>query len=172
MLLHGDGLADATHAVEVDLGVRQPRPVGRLRRHVRLVDYAMHDGASARTWLAFETDADRGSIAAPAVPKQSLVMVERAGTPQPIVFETMHDVVELPADHIDDFAGSALTYSGDAVIWLQPTVYCGRATGYDVENLYDFTYALRVKKPGDVVAVVVKRNGQDLKVNITLEARR
>src|SRR5215831_6527588 len=44
--------------------------------------------------------------------------------------------------------------------------------GKPVQNLYDFTYALRAKKPGDVVGVVVKRNGQDVKVNVTLEARR
>ena len=48
-------------------------------------------------------------------------------------------------------------------------------TGFDgkpIENLYDFTYALQTKKPGDVVVVVVKRNGQEMKVNVTLEARR
>ena len=48
-------------------------------------------------------------------------------------------------------------------------------TGFDgksIQNLYDFTYALRGKKPGDVVAVVVKRNGQELKVDVTLEARK
>jgi hypothetical protein len=44
--------------------------------------------------------------------------------------------------------------------------------GKPIQNLYDFTYALRAKKPGDVVVVVVKRNGQDMKVNVTLEARR
>ena len=44
--------------------------------------------------------------------------------------------------------------------------------GKPVQNLYDFTYALRSKKVGDVVPVVVKRNGQDVKVNVTLEARR
>src|SRR6059036_298794 len=44
--------------------------------------------------------------------------------------------------------------------------------GKPVENLYDFTYALRSKKPGDVVSVVVKRNGQDIKASVTLEARR
>ena len=44
--------------------------------------------------------------------------------------------------------------------------------GKPIQNLYDFTYALRSKKPGDVVPVVVKRNGQDLKVDVTLEARR
>jgi hypothetical protein len=44
--------------------------------------------------------------------------------------------------------------------------------GKAIENLYDFTYALRAKKPGDVVVVVVKRGGQDVKVNVTLEARK
>ena len=44
--------------------------------------------------------------------------------------------------------------------------------GKPIQNLYDFTYALRAKKPGDVVVVVVKRNDQEVKANVTLEARR
>lgn len=44
--------------------------------------------------------------------------------------------------------------------------------GKSVQNLYDFTYALRTKKAGDVVLVVVKRNGGDVKATVTLEARR
>lgn len=44
--------------------------------------------------------------------------------------------------------------------------------GKPLQNLYDFTYALRGKKPGDVVVVVVKRNGEDVKASVTLEARR
>jgi hypothetical protein len=44
--------------------------------------------------------------------------------------------------------------------------------GKPIQNLYDFTYALGAKKVGDVVVVVVKRNGQDVKANVTLEARR
>jgi aminopeptidase YwaD len=44
--------------------------------------------------------------------------------------------------------------------------------GKPIENLYDFTYALRSKKAGDVVVVVVKRNGQDVKANVTLETRK
>jgi hypothetical protein len=44
--------------------------------------------------------------------------------------------------------------------------------GKPIQNLYDFTYALRAKKPSDVVAVTVKRGGQDVKVNVTLEARK
>lgn len=44
--------------------------------------------------------------------------------------------------------------------------------GKQVLTLNDFVYTLRQKKPGDVVAVVVKRNGEDVRVNVTLEARR
>jgi membrane-associated protease RseP (regulator of RpoE activity) len=44
--------------------------------------------------------------------------------------------------------------------------------GKAVENLYDFTFALRSKKPGDVVVVVVKRGDQEIKADVTLEARR
>jgi len=44
--------------------------------------------------------------------------------------------------------------------------------GKEILNLQDYAYALRTKKPGDVVAVLVKRGGQDVKVDVTLEARR
>ena len=41
-----------------------------------------------------------------------------------------------------------------------------------IENLNDFSYALSSKKPGDLVTVVVKRNGEDVKANVTLETRK
>src|SRR5437773_11900092 len=44
--------------------------------------------------------------------------------------------------------------------------------GKPIENLYDFTYALLSKKPGDVVSVVVKRDSQNVRVDVTLEASR
>jgi S1-C subfamily serine protease len=40
-----------------------------------------------------------------------------------------------------------------------------------IKNLYDLR-TLAAKKPGDVVAVVVKRGTQSIKVNVTLEARK
>jgi hypothetical protein len=43
--------------------------------------------------------------------------------------------------------------------------------GKPIQNLYDFTYALQGKKPGDVVVVVVKRGTEEIQANITLEAR-
>jgi S1-C subfamily serine protease len=44
--------------------------------------------------------------------------------------------------------------------------------GQPVRNLQEFTYALSTRKPGDVVVVVVRREGQTLRVNVTLEVRR
>jgi len=41
-----------------------------------------------------------------------------------------------------------------------------------INNLYDFTDALRRSKVGDVVDVTVLRNGQPLKVSVTLEQRK
>uniref|UniRef100_Q028V5 Peptidase M28 n=1 Tax=Solibacter usitatus (strain Ellin6076) TaxID=234267 RepID=Q028V5_SOLUE len=43
--------------------------------------------------------------------------------------------------------------------------------GKALQNLYDFTYALRGKKPGDQVKVKVLRNGQPLEVTATLSRR-
>ena len=43
--------------------------------------------------------------------------------------------------------------------------------GKPIQNLYDFTYALRGKKPGDEVTVKVMRNGKPLEVKVTLSRR-
>jgi hypothetical protein len=44
--------------------------------------------------------------------------------------------------------------------------------GKKVENLYDFTYALRTRKPGETVKVKVLRGEQPVEVSVTLERRR
>ena len=43
--------------------------------------------------------------------------------------------------------------------------------GQTIQNLYDFTYALRAHKPGDVVVVVVERDGETISAEVRLEAR-
>ena len=43
--------------------------------------------------------------------------------------------------------------------------------GKQIQNLYDFTYALRAQKPGDVITVVVNRDGENISSEVTLEAR-
>ncbi|PWU10429.1 MAG: hypothetical protein C5B51_04315 [Terriglobia bacterium] len=44
--------------------------------------------------------------------------------------------------------------------------------GKPIQNLYDFTYALRAKKPDDVVKVKVMRGGKPLEATVTLTRRR
>ena len=44
--------------------------------------------------------------------------------------------------------------------------------GRPIKRLNEYAYALRSKQPGDVVVVVVKRNGQDVRASVTLETRR
>ena len=41
-----------------------------------------------------------------------------------------------------------------------------------IQNLNDYAYALRSKQPGDIVHVIVKRNGEDVKAAVALEVRR
>jgi hypothetical protein len=43
--------------------------------------------------------------------------------------------------------------------------------GKEIKNLYDFTFALRTHKPGEVVKVTVLRGGQRLTVDVKLEQR-
>ncbi len=43
--------------------------------------------------------------------------------------------------------------------------------GKKIDNLYDFTYALRARQPGDVVTVVVSREGKTLGAEVRLEER-
>ena len=63
----------------------------------------------------------------------------------------------------DSPAGKAGLKAGDTLVEFG---------GQMITNLYDFTYALGNKKVGDVVTVVVQRNGQPLKVTVTLEERK
>lgn len=41
----------------------------------------------------------------------------------------------------------------------------------DIRNIYDYTYALGERKPGDVVTLLVKREGKDVPLEITLGTR-
>ena len=43
--------------------------------------------------------------------------------------------------------------------------------GMPIKTLYDFTFALREKKPGDRVEVVVLRDGKPLKTTVELTNR-
>jgi aminopeptidase YwaD len=65
--------------------------------------------------------------------------------------------------HADSPAGKAGLKAGDLLVEF---------AGEPIKNLYDFTDALGNKKPGDIVTVVVRRNGETIKTNVTLEVRK
>jgi membrane-associated protease RseP (regulator of RpoE activity) len=44
--------------------------------------------------------------------------------------------------------------------------------GKKIDGLYDYTYALRQRKPGDTVKVKVLRNGMPVEADVTLSERR
>ncbi|MEP7270534.1 MAG: putative baseplate assembly protein [Acidobacteriota bacterium] len=98
----GDYLSYYQDAVATEAYLATARRRTSVRRHARLVDYPIFDGANARTWLVFETDADRGNALLPAIPKSTMVIASASDRFDPsrpaedaVVFETMHDVVEL-----------------------------------------------------------------------------
>lgn len=91
-------------ATEAYLGTARRRV--SVRRHARLVDYHMHDGCNARTWVQLEADADNVALpagtklltrAAPDVvrvpPAASGPLFDELMLRRPAVFETMHDVL-------------------------------------------------------------------------------
>jgi len=44
--------------------------------------------------------------------------------------------------------------------------------GKKIDNLYDFTYALRAKQPGETVKVKVLRAGETIEADVLLEKRK
>ena len=46
-----------------------------------------------------------------------------------------------------------------------------RIDGKPIQNLYDFTYALQSRKPGDVVKVKVMRGADTVEAQVTLAQR-
>jgi hypothetical protein len=99
-------------ATEAYLGTARRRV--SLRRHARLVDYAMHDGCNARTWVQIQTGLAKLALEAgvplsTALPGESLPVVKPATLEralplhQPEVFETMHPVTLHQAHNIMPF---------------------------------------------------------------------
>jgi hypothetical protein len=92
----GDHLSYYQDAVATEAYLGTARKRVSVRRHARLLDYFMHDGANARTWLFLEASA---SFVLPAktafATKGEISNAPGPGTA--IVFETMHDVRLFPA---------------------------------------------------------------------------
>ena len=100
----GDHLSYFQDAVAAESYLGTARRRISVRRHARLLDYFVHDGTNARTWVSFEVASaadgktlpaktmvlSRGSTAEVAV---TTANVAKAIAEQPVVFETLHDLM-------------------------------------------------------------------------------
>jgi hypothetical protein len=105
----GDRLSYVQDAIssEAYLGTAHHR--ASVRRHARLLDYPMHDGRNARTWVAFEVDAlaDRQVLPGPSAKGPGTRLLTRSSGPEgsltakqadtavsagSLVFETLEDL--------------------------------------------------------------------------------
>lgn len=84
-------------------------------------------------------------------------------------FGSIPDFTELPngVRFADVRPGSPAAKAG-----LQPGDVLTEFGGKPVQNLYDFTYALRARKPGETVLVKVLRGGQTVEAKVLLTERK
>jgi Baseplate J-like protein len=102
----GDYLSYEQDAVGTEAYLGTARRRVSIRRHARLVDYAMHDGCNARAWVQVQVDADTGPLLEGAkiftrIPQQPPLLPDdpRIFRQAQAGFETMHDVPMLFGGH-------------------------------------------------------------------------
>ena len=85
----GDHLSYYQDAVATEAYLGTARRRVSVRRHARLLDYAMHDGVNARVWVHFDVEAGGGADGATLPAGAEL----RTRGDDYLVFETMYDAV-------------------------------------------------------------------------------
>lgn len=108
----GDQLSYYQDAVGTEAYLGTARQRISVRRHARLLDYAMHEGCNARAWILFEVEALGGADGTtlpahtPLLTRgpDATVLIDPLKLPEviqkekPVVFETLHDL-ELNSAH-------------------------------------------------------------------------
>ncbi len=106
----GDQLSYFQDAVANEAYLGTARQRVSMRRHARLLDYAMHEGVNARTWVTFEVEGDL------TLPRGTLLLTRLPGAPPPHItpgsaaardalrrdaqfFETLHDADLVAGQH-------------------------------------------------------------------------
>ena len=113
MAYAGDYLSYYQDAVATEAYLGTARRRTSLRRHARLLDYPMHDGCNARTWVQFQVGANttlekgvqvltRVSGQGTRIAPGSSALVQ-ALAQQPVVFETMHRAALFPEHNRMEF---------------------------------------------------------------------
>jgi hypothetical protein len=86
----GDRLSYYQDAVATEAYLETARRRISVRRHARLVDYLMHEGCNARTWVTVETDTDLPSLD----PQELCFLTGEPGTPgDPLPESALEDLV-------------------------------------------------------------------------------
>jgi hypothetical protein len=99
----GDQLSYQQDAVATEAYLGSARKRVSLRRHARLVDYFVHDGANARAWVQLNPEADNVTVPektkilslldrVPARIAPGSQMFDQALRQNPTVFETLHPI--------------------------------------------------------------------------------
>ncbi|MFD3758095.1 hypothetical protein [Streptomyces sp. NPDC058622] len=94
----GDRLAYRQDSIAQEAHLGTARRRTSVRRHARLLDYRVHEGCSARAWLAFTTTADlvlppgTAVTGAGSVPGQGQPTMNDAVQSGAVVFETCHPI--------------------------------------------------------------------------------
>lgn len=104
----GDQLSYYQDAVATEAYLGTARRRSSIRRHARLLDYFMHDGCNARTWIAVEV-AQNGGADGATIDEGTLVLsrerdgvatlhpvrLDAALAANPVVFQTLHPIQTL-----------------------------------------------------------------------------
>lgn len=94
----GDHLSYYQDAVATEAYLGTARLRTSVRRHVRLIDYAMHEGVNARAWVTLTTDADR------QLPPHVYFITSYAGAPADRhILSAEDDLANVPAGAYEVF---------------------------------------------------------------------
>ena len=94
----GDHLSYYQDAVATEAYLGTARLRTSVRRHVRLIDYAMHEGVNARAWVTLTTDAER------PLPPHAYFITRYAGAPEDRhILTAEDDLANVPANAYEVF---------------------------------------------------------------------
>jgi hypothetical protein len=133
----GDHLSYYQDAVANEAYLETARQRISMRRHARLIDYRVHDGASARAFVHVAAD-EPGTLPA-ATPVLTRITSPLGGAvPGPVIGADLHDQAEAAAGAVFETMGPAYVHHHLNEIWLYPwsNLQCCLPRGATAIDLY------------------------------------
>lgn len=109
----GDHLSYYQDAVATEAYLDTARQRISVRRHVRLVDYRMHEGCNARAWLHIKTNRDHKLVA-----EETFFVTRHPDLPQDGRVHTKDDLKHIPAGQYEVFEPLLNDNHGEIEVWL------------------------------------------------------